>query len=310
MVLARASDNTLLTVVPVYNGERYIAHTLRSIQAQTRMPDRLVVLDNRSEDKTQEIVRSFGSFCEWRQNERNLGLFGNLNRALHFADSAEYLHILHADDALEPGFYEKMTRALAGAPGRAMAYCSAQLMDDGGKTLGHVECKSTVRPVSRKKFICGRAELTPFYFPTVLLKTSHRQAPVLFREDLPQLADQVFWAEWARHSEVVVEVKEPLALYRVHAESGTTRNIRDMKAWVLDELRAMDLIESLNEWGGVRRWLRRQKLRCIFAARSQVKIKQLRASAPEFAREIGRVAPGKAGRLPWALGSLAAALLR
>src|SRR5215471_7864529 len=100
------AKSKLITVVPVFNGAEYIVQTLQSVANQTLRPDRLVVIDNCSTDNTQELVEEFRAFrCSWRQNEKNLGLFGNCNRALEFAEQAEYLHLLCADDIIKPDFY-------------------------------------------------------------------------------------------------------------------------------------------------------------------------------------------------------------
>src|SRR5688572_29259046 len=97
------------TVIPVFNGEKYIAQTLLSLARQTRPPDRVIVLDDQSTDQTEEIVRTFkGLNCDWVRNERNLGLFPNHNRALTFAAETDFLHILHADDLILPAFFENL----------------------------------------------------------------------------------------------------------------------------------------------------------------------------------------------------------
>src|SRR5215813_11417136 len=76
----------IITVIPVYNGEKFIEQTLESVAKQTLRPDRLVVLDNCSTDGTEGIVKGFKPIqCEWIRNPKNLGLFGNCNRALEFA---------------------------------------------------------------------------------------------------------------------------------------------------------------------------------------------------------------------------------
>ena len=109
--------NKLLTVIPVYNGEPFIAQTLESVARQTLRPDRVVILDNCSTDRTPEIVGNFkGIPCEFIRNEKNIGLFGNLNRSLDFSTETEFLQILHADDTISPEFYEVMTRTLGGSP--------------------------------------------------------------------------------------------------------------------------------------------------------------------------------------------------
>ena len=111
--------SNIITVIPVYNGEKFIGETLESVAKQTLKPDRVVVLDNCSTDNTEKVVKGFDRIkIEWIRNPKNLGLFGNCNRALEFAVEARYLNLLCADDLIEPAFYEALTRELDSCKGR------------------------------------------------------------------------------------------------------------------------------------------------------------------------------------------------
>src|SRR5882724_6440043 len=103
----------IITIIPVFNGEKFIRATLQSVAGQTVRPDRLIVLDNCSTDGTEKIVREFQPLkCEYIRNPTNLGLFGNCNRALEFASETKYLLLLCADDLIGPRFFEVMTATL------------------------------------------------------------------------------------------------------------------------------------------------------------------------------------------------------
>jgi glycosyltransferase involved in cell wall biosynthesis len=301
----------LTTVIPVHNGERFIGETLHSVAQQVRKPDRLIVLDNCSTDSTRQVVEAFrGLNCQWQQNERNLGLFGNLNRALTFADQTQYLHLLHADDLLKPAFYERSLAALRSQPGRSLSVCPVEFIDESSES---VQMPVRMAPalgrgtsnVGVRQFVAARVELRPIYFPGVLLKTAGQASPCWFRTDMPQLADHVFWANWAMHCSSVVTFPEALARYRIHAGSDTQRNIADLQAWVLDEWKAIELIAPLLGEVGFPRWLRRQKLKCLYAARSQVKINAIKHRTPEFAAETRCAVLPITGVVPWALAKCA-----
>jgi glycosyltransferase involved in cell wall biosynthesis len=294
----------------VFNGEKHLAATLQSIAAQTRRPDRLIVLDNCSTDGTRRVVEQFTALpCEWRQNETNLGLFGNLNRALEFASATRYLHLLHADDAIKPAFYRRSIEWLEKVPERSLAYCQPEFMDDSDQPVsGPQVLAGDTREMAAQEFIVQRAELRPIYFPGILLKTDTQPAPVTFRMDMPQLADQLFWAEWAAHCSRVVAIPESLCRYRVHTGSDTHRNKSSLQSWVLDEWRVMELARLLTKTTGFSAWLQQQKQRCIFAARSRVKIKLVRGNAPDFAEAIGAATREITGPVCWLAGGLAAAL--
>lgn len=302
-----ARVKVLTTVIPVFNGEKFIAGTLLSVAKQTRRPDRVIVLDNCSTDGTRRVVEQFTALpCEWRQNEKNLGLFGNQNRALGFSPETQYLHLLHADDLIKPAFYERCLDTLKKFSGRSLVYCPAEFIDEQGQPLSEtVLSAQQTRVLAPERFISHRQELQPIYFCGVVLKTNGQNSPCQFRLDLPQLADHVFWAEWAGACSHVVAIADALCQYRVHPGGDTRRNLTDLQAWVLDEWKAMRLISQLPGASARDNWLRRHKLRCLFAARSRVKMDQVHSAAPEFAQAIRNAARGLVGPMHWLAGGLA-----
>ena len=53
--------NSVSVVIPVHNGEKFIAETLRSILNQTVPPSEIIVVNDASTDRTAQIVGDFGS---------------------------------------------------------------------------------------------------------------------------------------------------------------------------------------------------------------------------------------------------------
>lgn len=301
--------NRLVTVIPVYNGERFLQATLESVARQTVRPDRLVILDDCSTDGTQALVRGFsGMPCELRQNETRLGLFGNLNRCLTFAPECEYLHILLADDLIAPRFLETLTRALDPVPAFGLAYCLTEFIDAAGQRLdGPPPAARTARQVPLVEFLGRQAELQTVSCGSILLKTSGRPSPVQFRMDMPQTADVVFYSEWAAQAPALMEAQEVLCQIRRHNYSATAQNVKSLQAWVVDEWRTMQLVLKLIPESGRARWLRAQRLSCLFAARSYVKIQSTRQANPDYARQIREITLQSVRPYHWLLGRLAVA---
>lgn len=52
-------------VLATYNGEQFIGEQLRSISAQRRLPDELIVTDDGSSDNTLEIIRNFAQTAQF-----------------------------------------------------------------------------------------------------------------------------------------------------------------------------------------------------------------------------------------------------
>jgi glycosyltransferase involved in cell wall biosynthesis len=294
----------ITTVIPVFNGDRYLQETLDSLAQQTVRPDRVVLLDDGSTDRTREILTAFKEIsCEWMPNERNLGLFPNHNRALNFGLETEYLHILHADDTLLPHFFEKLVSILKNSPPMAMAYCGHKFIRDDGSSMGRVSTfgESSPRQLSLREFLTRQSELKSIQVHSVLLKTCFRSLPVQFRTDFPQLGDILFHAELAPHCSEIWALPKVLCTVRTHDAAASNKNIRNLDAWVIDEWRAMQIIYNLMREHRIATWSRKLKLDLLFAARTHVKAKMFRKINPAYAHQINSLGRGKTNFLGWAL---------
>lgn len=293
----------IITVIPVYNGEKFIRQTLESVARQTLRPDRVIVQDNCSTDRTPEIVRGFTGFpCEYVRNEKNLGLFGNCNKALELCSQTRYLHLICADDLVQPAFYETLARALDACDGFGLAYTLDERIDEDNKHLSlSGKVTGTVDEIPVDAFLSRKAEIANQAFSGSLLKTNYQAAPCQFRLDMPILADVVFWAAWGRHCRRIVQVNQPLCQYRWHGDNTTNVVMPGIDALIRDEWRCMQLNEQLRSAppGLVRRF----KLKGLFAVRTGIKAKRIRQQNNlKYSREI--VAEGKqtSGPLAWYLG--------
>lgn len=295
--------SNIITVIPVYNGERFLLQTLESIARQTLPADRLIVLDNCSTDRTPEIVQAFSArSCEYVRNPQNLGLFGNCNRALEYAAHTRYLHLCCADDLVEPEYYQRLTHELDSSSGLGLAYSLDQRIDENNATLsmsGKADGQAEV--IDRDTFLARKAEISNQAFSGSLLKTNYTPSPCQFRLDMPILADVAFWAEWGKHCDRIVQVNSPLCKYRWHGENTTSTVMPGIQALILDEWRVMQMNEQLraSRPGPVRRF----KLKGLFAVRTGIKAKRIREQKnPVYSREI--IAEGKriSGPLAWYMG--------
>ncbi len=277
----------IITTIPVFNGERFIGQTLESVARQTLCPNRVVVLDDGSTDRTAEVVRDFkGIPCEYVRNPATLGLFGNFNRCLDFAAEADYLQILHQDDTLAPEFYEVMTGVLADCDGFGMAWCLDERIDEENRRLSlSGKPDGRILEVEKDAFLLSKAELGNQAFCATLLKTGGQPVPCRFPLDFPILGDTVYWAAFGAHCQKIVHVRRPLGRYRWHGDNTTLVRAPSIQSLVLDEWRTMEMNELLRGKG----WsaYRRAKLKGLLAVRSGVKAKRVRQNGnPDYSRKI------------------------
>jgi glycosyltransferase involved in cell wall biosynthesis len=294
---------TITTTIPVRNGQEYLVQTLDSLAKQTRIPDRVVVLDNCSTDNTSQIVSAFkGLPLEFIRNPSDLGLFGNFNRCLDFGAETDYLHILHADDLVLPEFYEKMTEVLSDCNGRGMAWCLDERIDEKGQRLSASgKADGRVQELDRDTFLARKAEIANQAFCATLLKTNRQPIPERFPLNMPILGDMVYWAKYGTHCQKLAILNLMLAQYRWHGSNQTVMRAPSIDALIVDEWRTMQQVEALR--GKAPGMIRRMKLKGLLAVRSGIKAKRFgQLGNQAYASEIAKTARGYTGVPLWLAG--------
>jgi len=116
-----------------YHGERFLAQQLASIAKQTRPPDELVVCDDRSSDRTVEILRDFAASVSHPvkifENETNLGFVANFERAIQLC-TGDLIALSDQDDIWYPERLELSEREFAAHPEVGLVFSDADLIDD------------------------------------------------------------------------------------------------------------------------------------------------------------------------------------
>ena len=83
-------------IIPVFNGERYVAEAIISVLRQSHQELEILVIDDGSSDRTPEIVQSFGPPVHYDRQE-NAGGPAARNRGLGLM-RGEFVAFLDADD--------------------------------------------------------------------------------------------------------------------------------------------------------------------------------------------------------------------
>jgi glycosyltransferase involved in cell wall biosynthesis len=123
--------------LPVYNGEAFLCAALDSFLAQTYSDFEMVICDNASTDRTEEIARAYvarDSRFRYHRNDHNIGLGPNHNRVFELT-RAPYFKWAAADDICRPDYVEKCVGVLESDPGVVLVYPKTQFMDRSGAPL-------------------------------------------------------------------------------------------------------------------------------------------------------------------------------
>ena len=93
--------------VPVYNGQSTIESCINSILSQTVKPNKILVINDNSTDKTAEILKKYSDKIEIINNDKNLGVSYIRNLAINYLKS-KFIASIDADVELTNNWLEKL----------------------------------------------------------------------------------------------------------------------------------------------------------------------------------------------------------
>lgn len=129
-------ENELVSIVlPVHNGEKYLRTAIDSILNQTYKNIELIVVNDFSNDSSEEIVKEYISRdkrVNLINNEINLKLPASLNAGFRSANG-KYLTWTSDDNILYPEMVERMIRELG--KGCSFVYADVDYIGEDGKLL-------------------------------------------------------------------------------------------------------------------------------------------------------------------------------
>ncbi len=200
-------------VMPVYNGERFLAEAVESVLGQTYANFELVAVDDASTDASGRILDRYRDpRVRVLTNERNLGGAKSANRGITEARGV-YVARLDQDDVSLPQRLEKQVEFLERHPEIALVGTWAEIIDEEGREIGHRRFATESNDLYR---------LLLKFCALVHSSVMFRRAPVLAAGGYGTGALGRYCRDyelWLRLSETVrlANLPEVLVKYRVHS---------------------------------------------------------------------------------------------
>src|SRR5690349_6621283 len=104
-----SSPSVSVTIV-TFNSKNYLDACLRSVFAQRYPRLEVVVIDNASADRTDEVLAKYSDRIKLFRNDRNVGFAAAQNEAIA-ACTGEWILVLNPDVVLAPGFIDNLVEA-------------------------------------------------------------------------------------------------------------------------------------------------------------------------------------------------------
>src|SRR3989344_2991098 len=210
-------------VIPAYNGENFILDALKSAINQTLPPHKIIIVDDGSTDKTNEMVSEYAKTSKINIEiikKTNGGLSSARNAGIK-ASNAEFVAFLDADDMWDKEKLEKQLDVFQNTEFKnlGLVYCDYDLI----KTNGEKDIESYKVPLDKKArgFVFKKILQTNKILSSssgVLIKRNVFNIVGFFDENLRFAEDWDMWIRIAEKFEVDYR-DEKLARIRRHEES-------------------------------------------------------------------------------------------
>jgi glycosyltransferase involved in cell wall biosynthesis len=222
-------------MIPAYNCSDFLPDAIQSVLQQDPGPElmQIEVVDDCSTDADVEaLVKKIGNgrVLYYRQ-DKNSGSLRNFETCINRA-KGHYVHLLHGDDRVKPGFYTSLKGLFEDYPEAGAAFGAYNFIDTNGKVLGPPRIIEKETGILENALL-RLAEENLLEYVTVAVKREVYEKlggfyAVTFGEDW------IMWARIARNYPLAY-TPQIIAEYRQHDNSISTQsyfsgqNIRDFR---------------------------------------------------------------------------------
>lgn len=230
------SDCLVSIITPVYNSEKYIGETIRSVLAQTHNNWEMLIADDCSKDNTAAVVKQFTDpRIKYFKLEKNSGAAVARNEALEKA-KGKYIAFLDADDLWKPTKLEKQLRFMV-ENNIGFSFTGYEILREGENKVVKVPPKINYSQFMKNTII-----------GTLTVMINREIVGEIRLVNVKKDHDSMTWAKLLREGNMANGLNESLAYYR--KVDGSISN---------DKLKAVK-----NHWNNCRRLERLSIPRCAY----------------------------------------------
>jgi glycosyltransferase involved in cell wall biosynthesis len=230
-------------MIPAYNCSRYLADTIQSVLVQDQGPARMqieVIDDHSTDADVESLVKDIGKGrVGFFRQEKNVGSLRNFETCLN-RSKGKWIHLLHGDDLVEPGFYKEIESLFTKFPEAGAAFTGHSDIDANGKFLYHNR-KILDEPGIINNWLLKIARSQKVQPPSIVVRRNvYEQLGGFFAVHYGE--DWEMWTRIAANFPVAHSPKH-LALYRIHNNNITSRSFLSGQC-ITDINKVIDIIQE------------------------------------------------------------------
>ena len=238
-----ATKPLVSVIMSVYNGEEWLDEAIQSIIRQTYTNWEFIIIDDASNEATQQILNKYKPDPRFRISHREIrnGYTINLNIAIGMCQG-EFVARMDGDDISQPTRFQKQVAFLQRNPKTDLVAGFIDKIDANGNPKGI--WKDDRKRISNNQIRSLLPWRNCIAHPTVMFRKE------LFKEfkynELQIHSDDWdLWLQLADHGKVFGKIPELMLLYRVHDKSTTSlsnkgfafRKIQQAYKWYLQSVK-------------------------------------------------------------------------
>lgn len=221
-------------MIPAYNCSVFLPDAVQSVLEQDFDPEamQIEVIDDCSTDTdVKALIEKIGKGrVGYFRQKTNVGSLRNFETCINRA-KGQYVHLLHGDDRVKPGYYNQIQWLFTKYPETGAAFCAWNNIDEENNILRRSEIET------------GKPDLLVEWLPKLAEHTRIQYAAIAVKREVYERLGSFFgvtygedWEMWARIAKhyPMAYTPEILAEYREHKSSIssnsflTGKNIQDI----------------------------------------------------------------------------------
>ena len=218
-------------ILPAHNCDKYIAKAIESVLHQTFTDFELIIINDGSTDRTEQVIRSYSDpRILYQFNSSKKGLVFTLNKGIDLA-KGRYIARMDGDDIAARERFEKQLNYLGEKENVDLLATVVSLIDENDAPLG--TWKSDERNISEKDIRKYLPKDNCIAHPSVMGKIEVFKK-YRYNPKQSQSEDYDLWLRMVSGGVVIHKLPEPLLQHRILSSSFTRSNKKNV-FWKIGE---------------------------------------------------------------------------
>jgi glycosyltransferase involved in cell wall biosynthesis len=223
-------------VMPVYNVERFVAKAINSILLQTLTNWELIIINDASSDKSEEIIRSFtDTRIQYLQQPTNSGVVAAMNKGVEQA-KGKYITVMHADDIAVEDRIQKQYEYMEQHLQTAVLAGKTIFINEDDKPVER-NWKTDEQTNTYEEIKARMVWENCIAHPTVMMRKDVVTQYGYSSSPLHQgfaVEDYPLWLHILSDGYIIEKLQQPVLYYRQHESSATTAFLRKRNPFLVN----------------------------------------------------------------------------